>query len=97
MGIISLCCLYLFWSMKLGLIGFIFSLLLGFLILFIYLLLGSYQSAFEADQACHADRYTLYNDNKLTGCDHDLETNQWILYQSMENHLPAKVVKRYKY
>ena len=31
------------------------------------------------------------------GCDHDLETNQWILYQKGINDKPSQVVERYRY
>ena len=62
-----------------------------------FLYLTSYRSAFEADQACHYEKFKTYNENKEYGCDHDLETNQWILYMSEENGLPARVIKRFKY
>ena len=56
-----------------------------------------YQSAFEADQACHSEKWSSYGDNPSFDCDHDLETNKWILYEMMPNHMPAKVIKRYRY
>jgi len=31
------------------------------------------------------------------GCDHDLETNQWLLYQKGTNDLPSPVISRYRY
>ncbi|WP_320667109.1 hypothetical protein [Prochlorococcus sp. MIT 1307] len=62
-----------------------------------YLFLTGYRSAFEADQACHAEKWTLYEDNSSFGCDHDLETNQWILYEVLPNHKPSKVLKRFHY
>ncbi len=69
--------------------------LLVSIIVFYYL--ARYQSAFEADQACHAEKWSSYGDNPNFDCDHDLETNKWILYEIMPNHMPAKVIKRYKY
>ena len=64
--------------------------------LFGFLYFTSYRSAFEADQACHSDKFNEFNDSADVGCDHDLETNQWILYQIKEKS-PALVVKRYRY
>ena len=62
----------------------------------IYFLTG-YDSAFEADQYCH---YTLSSYNELSGdygCDHDIETHQWILYQSGKDNEPAKILKKFRY
>ena len=56
-----------------------------------------YKSAFEADQQCHYElRLKSVELNEL-GCDHDLETNQWILYQKGINDKPSQVVERYRY
>ena len=72
---------------------FISILIIGF----IYLLKG-YKSAFEADQACHAQ---IAQENELysqkINCDHDIETRQWILYQEGLNNSAAKVIRRYRY
>tara|TARA_B100000700_G_C14651805_1_gene672297 strand:- start:33 stop:290 length:258 start_codon:yes stop_codon:yes gene_type:complete len=57
----------------------------------------SYRSAFEADQACHSLKWKNYQDSEVFGCDHDLETNQWILYETSNNHSPAKIMKRFRY
>ena len=62
-----------------------------------YFFLTGYRSAFEADQACHSEKWNAYGENPGFGCDHDLETDQWILYEVFPNHLPAKVVKRFRY
>ena len=62
----------------------------------IYFLTG-YDSAFEADQNCHS---LLSNYEGLSGnygCDHDIETHQWILYESNENKEPAKIIKKFRY
>ena len=56
-----------------------------------------YRSAFEADQACHFEQWASYRDEPSFGCDHDLETNQWILYEVLPNHMAAKVIKRFRY
>ena len=63
----------------------------------LFLFFTSYRSAFEADQACHFIKWESYKESLEFGCDHDLETNQWILYQEGSNHQPAKVVKRFRY
>ena len=31
------------------------------------------------------------------GCDHDLETNQWLLYEEGINGQPSKVIQRFRY
>ncbi len=62
-----------------------------------YYFLSKYHSAFEADQACHAEKWNLYKEDSRFDCDHDLETDQWILFEIVPNHMPAKVVKRFRY
>ena len=57
----------------------------------------SYRSAFEADQACHFEKASAYEDNAEFGCDHDLETKQWLLFQRGQANYPAKVIKRFRY
>ncbi len=56
-----------------------------------------YRSAFEADQQCHFDKSSLTFDNSQLGCDHDLETRQWILFNSEAANKPAEILKRYRY
>ena len=56
-----------------------------------------YKSAFEADQQCHYELRLKAVELEGLGCDHDLETNQWILYQKGINDLPSQVVERYRY
>ena len=56
-----------------------------------------FASAFEADQSCHALLNNNYSQTQSIGCDHDLETRQWILYEKKSNIEPAKVLKRFKY
>tara|TARA_B100000700_G_C14758895_1_gene721155 strand:- start:407 stop:643 length:237 start_codon:yes stop_codon:yes gene_type:complete len=65
-------------------------------ILLILLNLIKYKSAFEADQSCHYDLSMNSIELASQGCDHDLETNQWILYEKSKNN-KAKVLKRYRY
>ena len=56
-----------------------------------------YKSAFEADQQCHYDLRQKSIELEGLGCDHDVETNQWILYQNGINEKPSQVVGRYRY
>ena len=56
-----------------------------------------YRSAFEADQQCHYDMRLKSTELDNLGCDHDLETKQWLLYQKSINNDPAEVIKRYRY
>ena len=69
---------------------------LALVILIIYNLI-SFGSAFEADQQCHYDLIEMFDGSEQAGCDHDTETNQWILFKKQSDSLPAKVVKRYRY
>ena len=62
-----------------------------------YLFLTGYRSAFEADQACHSEKWNSYGDNPNFECDHDMETDQWLLYEMLPSHMPAKVIKRFRY
>ena len=62
-----------------------------------YYFLTGYRSAFEADQACHSEKWNSYGENASYGCDHDLDTNQWILYEQAPDHNPAKIIKRFRY
>ena len=75
-----------------------------FLLPLILILLGSlfyfltgYRSAFEADQQCHFLLRTNYKNDSSYGCDHDLETRQWILFESEAENEPAHVISRFRY
>tara|TARA_Y100001968_G_scaffold221402_1_gene204272 strand:+ start:577 stop:816 length:240 start_codon:yes stop_codon:yes gene_type:complete len=70
--------------------------LLALILGYIYFSPG-YKSAFEADQQCHYELRLKSVELEDLGCDHDLETNQWILYQKGVNDKPANVVERYRY
>ena len=71
---------------------FLIAIILGFLYFF-----TGYKSAFEADQQCHYEMRLKSVELDGLGCDHDLETNQWLLYQKGKNDLPSQVVSRYRY
>ena len=66
--------------------------IVGFLLFF-----NGYKSAFEADQQCHYEMRLKSTQLEGLGCDHDLETNQWILYQKGINDNPSQVIERYRY
>ena len=61
------------------------------------LLRPEFKSAFEADQQCHFDMSKAVASNPGIGCDHDIETRQWILFDSRESGQPAEIIKRFKY
>ena len=63
---------------------------------YLYFFTG-YKSAFEADQQCHYELRLKSVELEGLGCDHDLETNQWILYQKGINDKPSQVIERYRY
>ena len=67
--------------------------LVGFLIYF----LTGYDSAFEADQLCHASINTYDPQSGHYSCDHDIETHQWILYKSNNSKEPATIIKKFRY
>ena len=73
------------------------------LIVFIALVIGywyfftGYKSAFEADQQCHYELRLKSTELEGLGCDHDIETNQWILFQKGMNEKPSQVIERYRY
>jgi len=67
--------------------------IVGFLIYF----LTGYDSAFEADQSCHAYLANIDSQLGTYGCDHDTETHQWILYDEQNINEPAKIVKKFRY
>ena len=71
--------------------------LVAFLGAFLYLTLNRYPSAFEADQACHYAEYSLADTQSDLGCDHDLETRQWILFREGLKHQPSQVLQRFRY
>ena len=78
-------------------IGLISQILLTlFLIILIAFWFSSYNSAFEADRACHT-LLSNYSNSTNLGCDHDTETHKWILYQNQEDGISAKVIKRFRY
>ena len=71
---------------------FLIALIFGFLYFF-----TGYKSAFEADQQCHYEMRLKSTELDNLGCDHDLETNQWLLYQNGINEKPSQVIERYRY
>ena len=68
------------------------AIILGFLYYF-----TGYKSAFEADQQCHYEMRLKSVEFEGLGCDHDLETNQWLLYRTGINDQPSEVIERYRY
>ena len=57
------------------------------ILLFLIFFLTGYDSAFEADQYCHSNLAEYDNLSGSFGCDHDIETHQWILYESNVNQV----------
>ncbi len=77
-------------------IAITFVALLLIIIGYLYFFNG-YKSAFEADQECHYELQLKSVEIEGLGCDHDLETNQWLLYQKGIENKPAQVIERYRY
>ena len=79
-------------------VSLFFQVLLSLIIvLFLIYFFTGYDSAFEADQLCHSYLANITNQSSNTGCDHDTETHQWILYEAQDNSEPAKIIKKYRY
>ena len=70
--------------------------LIALIVGFLYYFTG-YKSAFEADQQCHYQMRLKSQELDELACDHDLETNQWLLYQNGDNGEPSQVLERYRY
>ena len=70
--------------------------LIAIIVGFLYYFTG-YKSAFEADQQCHYEMRLKSIELDELGCDHDLETHQWLLFQKGVNDQPSQVIKRYRY
>ena len=78
-------------------INVISQILLSLLILLVLIFwLTAYNSAFEADRACHS-LLASYPETLNLGCDHDTETHKWILYENQEDLVSAKVIKIFRY
>ena len=76
----------------------VFQILVMILIAFVFLYsIIAFDSAFEADQACHSYLSNFENQSGNYGCDHDTETHQWILYNDQEDAKPASVIKKFRY
>ena len=67
------------------------------LILFLTYFLTGYDSAFEADQSCQSELLKFSVQSGSFGCDHDIETHQWVLYETQDNSAPAKIIKKFRY
>jgi len=78
-------------------IGPIFQILLILILIIIFSFwFSAYNSAFEADRACHSLLSSYPNSTNL-GCDHDTETHKWILYENQEDGVSANVIRRFRY
>ena len=78
-------------------IGLIWQILLTLvLIIFLTYWFSAYNSAFEADRACHS-LLSSYPSSSDLGCDHDTETHKWILYENQKDGVSAKIIKRFRY
>ena len=79
-------------------VNFFFQIVISLILigLLIYFLTG-YDSAFEADQVCHAKLLNYEGQSGMYDCDHDTETHQWILYEHQNNKEPAKIIEKFRY
>ena len=78
-------------------IGLISQILLTLvLIILLTYWFSAYNSAFEADRACHSLLSSYPNSINL-GCDHDTETHKWILFENQDDGVSAKVIRIFRY
>tara|TARA_Y100001968_G_scaffold220673_1_gene203552 strand:+ start:108 stop:347 length:240 start_codon:yes stop_codon:yes gene_type:complete len=77
-------------------LAIVFISFIAVIIGFLYFFTG-YKSAFEADQQCHYKMRVQSVELDGLGCDHDLETHQWLLYRKGINDQPSQVIERYHY
>jgi len=57
---------------------------------------NAFDSAFEADRACHSELSSYLVESESYGCDHDTETNKWILFRNLEG-AEAEIIKTFRY
>ena len=77
---------------------FLIAILTSLLSILLYVSLRpEFRSAFEADQQCHYDLLHTIDDPTGFGCDHDIETKQWILFEATDSNKPAQVLRRFRY
>ena len=72
---------------------FISLILVGIIVFY----LTGYDSAFEADQSCHSYLSNFSDQSADLGCDHDTETHKWILYETLDDSGPVKIIKKFRY
>ena len=57
---------------------------------------NAFDSAFEADRACHSELSIYLVESESYGCDHDTETHKWILFRNLEGS-EAEIIKTFRY
>mgnify|MGYP001162632933 FL=1 len=57
---------------------------------------NAFDSAFEADRACHSELSSYLVESESYGCDHDTETHKWILFRNLEGS-EAEIIKTFRY
>ncbi|MBK16664.1 MAG: hypothetical protein CMK49_01445 [Prochlorococcus sp. SP3034] len=78
-------------------INLVFQFLMSISLIAIFLYWSiAFDSAFEADRACHSDLSSYLVETERYGCDHDTETHQWILYKNLDVS-EAEIIKRFRY
>ena len=56
----------------------------------------AYDSAFEADRACHSQLSSYLDESNKYGCDHDTETHKWILFKNLEGS-EVNIIEKFRY
>tara|TARA_Y100000589_G_C27126135_1_gene618607 strand:+ start:402 stop:656 length:255 start_codon:yes stop_codon:yes gene_type:complete len=58
--------------------------------------INAFDSAFEADRACHSKLSSYEVESEFYGCDHDTETHKWILFKNLEGP-DAEIIQTFRY
>ena len=78
-------------------VNLIFQLVIVIFIFTIFLFwITAYNSAFEADRACHSKLTSYLVDSDNYGCDHDTETHKWILFKNLKGG-EADIIQEFRY
>ena len=70
--------------------------ILSFLFAILLFWSTAYNSAFEADRACHTQLASYLIESESYGCDNDIETHKWILFKNLSGS-EAKIIRIFRY
>ena len=78
-------------------VNLIFQLVIvSFIFVILLFWITAYNSAFEADRACHSKLTSFLVESETYGCDHDTETHKWILFKNSKG-AEANIIQVFRY